>query len=183
MLSFTLSFFCLSNSKFEMEEEKSEKSEGRIIMIAVDEGEESMHALEWALDNLLYPGGNKGESAEYDRVVVLHAENQIALSGQAVAFTPHVLEVLERRQKLTTERVLAAAKAICEQRNVNVETKMVTGDARYALCEAAEKMKVNLLVVGSRGHGAIRRAVMGSVSNYCAHHAKCPVLIVKKPNQ
>lgn len=60
---------------------------------------------------------------------------------------------------------------------------MVTGDARYALCEAAEKMKVNLLVVGSRGHGAIRRAVMGSVSNYCAHHAKCPVLIVKKPNQ
>lgn len=151
-------------------------------MIAVDEGEESMYALGWALDNLLFPGGNKGQSAEYDRVVIMHAENQIALSGQ-VAFTPHVLEVLERRQKLNTERVLASAKAICEDRNANVETKMVTGDARYALCEAAEKMKVNLLVVGSRGHGAIRRAVMGSVSNYCAHHAKCPVLIVKKPNQ
>lgn len=171
-------FFCLF-IEFEMEEEKSG---GRIIMIAVDEGEESMYALGWALDNLLFPGGNKGESAEYDRVVIMHAENQIALSGQ-VAFTPHVLEVLERRQKLNTERVLASAKAICEDRNVNVETKMVTGDARYALCEAAEKMKVNLLVVGSRGHGAIRRAVMGSVSNYCAHHAKCPVLIVKKPNQ
>jgi nucleotide-binding universal stress UspA family protein len=161
---------------------EEEKSEGRIIMIAVDEGEESMYALAWALDNLLFPGGNKGQCAEYDRVIVMHAENQIALSGQ-VAFTPHVLEVLERRQKLNTERVLATAKVICEERNVNVDTKMVTGDARYALCEAAEKMKVNLLVVGSRGHGAIRRAVMGSVSNYCAHHAKCPVLIVKKPNQ
>jgi len=151
-------------------------------MIAVDEGEESMYALGWALDNLLFPGGNKGQSAEYDRVIVIHAENQIALSGQ-VAFTPHVLEVLERRQKLNTERVLTTAKAICEERKVTMETKMVTGDPRYAICECAEKMKVNLLVVGSRGHGAIRRAVMGSVSNYCAHHAKCPVLIVKKPNQ
>ncbi|KAH9306966.1 hypothetical protein KI387_011370 [Taxus chinensis] len=159
---------------------EEEKVRGRRIMIAVDEGEESLYALEWALDNLVQK--NREDNQSHDRVIVVHAENQLALAGQAVAFTPHVLEVIERRQKLNTEKVLSSAKAICEQRNVNVETKMATGDARYAICEAAEKLKVDMLVVGSRGYGAIRRAVIGSVSNYCAHHAKCPVLIVKRQN-
>nr|GMD44331.1 Adenine nucleotide alpha hydrolases-like superfamily protein [Ipomoea batatas] len=42
-------------------------------------------------------------------------------------------------------------------------------------------MAVDLVVVGSRGLGQIKRAVLGSVSDYCAHHARCPVLIVKPP--
>ncbi|GLJ09364.1 hypothetical protein SUGI_0107440 [Cryptomeria japonica] len=161
-----------------MENEKKE----RRIMIAVDEGEESMYALEWALDNLVQKNHGNDESLKHDRIIVVHAENQTAIAGQ-VALTPHVMEVIERRQKLNTERVLSNAKAICDQRNVNIETKMATGDARYAICEAAEKLNVNLLIVGSRGYGAIRRAVIGSVSNYCAHHAKCPVLIVKRQTQ
>ncbi|KAF3556416.1 hypothetical protein F2Q69_00010234 [Brassica cretica] len=42
-------------------------------------------------------------------------------------------------------------------------------------------MLLYILVVGSHGYGAIKRAVLGSVSDYCAHHAHCSVMIVKKP--
>lgn len=37
-----------------------------------------------------------------------------------------------------------------------------------------------MLVVGSRGAGAVARAVLGSVSGYCARHADCPVVIISK---
>eukprot|EP01018_Ginkgo_biloba_P027245 Gb_20329 [translate_table: standard] len=158
-----------------MEEEKL----GRRIMIAVVESEERMYALQWALDYLLIPGNTKGESMASDQIIVVHAENEIALTGQ-VAFRPHVLDILERRRKLNTERVLSRAKTISEERNVSIETKMMLGDPRYVICEATERMRIDLLVVGSHGHGALRRAVIGSVSDYCAHHAKCPVLIVKR---
>uniref|UniRef100_A0A2P2NSF4 UspA domain-containing protein n=1 Tax=Rhizophora mucronata TaxID=61149 RepID=A0A2P2NSF4_RHIMU len=44
-----------------------------------------------------------------------------------------------------------------------------------------EKLCVDLLVMGSHGYGPIRRTFLGSVSNHCAQHVKCPVLIVKRP--
>nr|AYH91717.1 universal stress protein A-like protein protein [Pomacea canaliculata] len=38
---------------------------------------------------------------------------------------------------------------------------------------------VGLVVVGSRGLGAVRRTILGSVSDYVVHHSKCPVIVVK----
>lgn len=39
--------------------------------------------------------------------------------------------------------------------------------------------KGDLLVVGSLGHGVLAGAVVGSTSNYCVHHASCPVVVVR----
>ena len=44
----------------------------------------------------------------------------------------------------------------------------------------AEELGVGLIVMGSRGLGGIRRAVMGSVSDSVVRHAHCPVLIVRQ---
>jgi nucleotide-binding universal stress UspA family protein len=43
----------------------------------------------------------------------------------------------------------------------------------------AEDLGVGLIVMGSRGHSGIRRALMVSVSDYVVQHAHCPVLIVR----
>lgn len=53
------------------------------------------------------------------------------------------------------------------------------GDAGSALCELAEDTGADAIVVGSRGRGAIKRALLGSVSSYVAQHAPCPVLIIR----
>jgi len=81
------------------------------------------------------------------------------------------------------------------------------GNPKEAICEAAEKLGVDMLVVGSHGKGALQRCVLrrlnfdgfgddnvsyvlcvcvcmdrtflGSVSNYCVNNAKCPVLVVR----
>jgi nucleotide-binding universal stress UspA family protein len=39
---------------------------------------------------------------------------------------------------------------------------------------------VDNVVVGSRGHGLIKRALLGSTSTYLAHHADCNVIIARK---
>ncbi|KAL9667710.1 hypothetical protein QQ045_002074 [Rhodiola kirilowii] len=62
-----------------------------------------------------------------------------------------------------------------------MDLQVMEGDPRNALCEAVDKHHAATLVIGNHGHGAIKRAVLGSVSDYCDHHAHCSVLIVKKP--
>ncbi|CAI5958913.1 unnamed protein product [Closterium sp. NIES-64] len=57
------------------------------------------------------------------------------------------------------------------------------GDARAELCEAVERQAIELLVVGSRGLGAVSRAMLGSVSDYLIHNASCPVVVVPNPFQ
>ncbi|KAH9737772.1 Usp domain-containing protein [Citrus sinensis] len=66
---------------------------------------------------------------------------------------------------------------------VNAQTLILDGDARDVICQAVEQMHIDLLVVGSRGLGKVKRAFLGSVSDYCAHHAVCPILIVKPPKE
>jgi Universal stress protein family len=41
--------------------------------------------------------------------------------------------------------------------------------------------KTRTLILGSRGLGPVKHAFVGSVSDYCIHHAHCPVFVVKHP--
>jgi nucleotide-binding universal stress UspA family protein len=45
----------------------------------------------------------------------------------------------------------------------------------------AKELGANLIVGGSRGHGVIRRALTGSVSDWVVRHSHCPVLVVRSP--
>jgi nucleotide-binding universal stress UspA family protein len=52
-----------------------------------------------------------------------------------------------------------------------------------AIVHLAEELGVGLIVMGSRGLGGVRRALMGSVSSSVVRHAHCPVLIVRPEKQ
>jgi nucleotide-binding universal stress UspA family protein len=64
----------------------------------------------------------------------------------------------------------------------DIEQVIEHGDAGAALCRLAEERGVQLLVVGSRGHGVFRRALLGSVSSYAVNNAPCPVFVVRRGN-
>jgi nucleotide-binding universal stress UspA family protein len=66
---------------------------------------------------------------------------------------------------------------IPEAGDVGVERRVVEGAPAAVLVE--ESRGVDLLVVGSRGHGGFAQLLLGSVSQQCAHHAECPVVIVR----
>ncbi|MFI0266639.1 universal stress protein [Streptomyces luteogriseus] len=59
--------------------------------------------------------------------------------------------------------------------------RLVQGDPSEALIQASEGAE--LLVVGRRGIGGFARAMLGSVSQRCAQHAACPVVVVRQEKE
>jgi nucleotide-binding universal stress UspA family protein len=64
-----------------------------------------------------------------------------------------------------------------ETDGVAIERRVDQGSAAAVLVE--ESRGADLLVVGSRGHGGFAQLLLGSVSQQCAQHAFCPVVIVR----
>ncbi|KAJ1265667.1 hypothetical protein BS78_08G093500 [Paspalum vaginatum] len=153
---------------------------GKMTMVAgIDESDHSFYALEWALQHF-FPAG---QPQQYRLVAVTAKPSAASAVGLAVPGTgaADVLPHVEADLKRTALRVVDRARALCARVTDDAVFEAVEGDARNVLCEAVERHRAEVLVVGSHAYGAIKRAVLGSVSDYCAHHAHCTVMIVKKP--
>jgi nucleotide-binding universal stress UspA family protein len=61
----------------------------------------------------------------------------------------------------------------------DIKVRVETGDAGERICAVAVEESVDLVVVGSHDVGTLRRVLGGSVSNDVAHHAPCPVLLIR----
>jgi nucleotide-binding universal stress UspA family protein len=57
------------------------------------------------------------------------------------------------------------------------EQRIVVGAPGPAICDAATETAAAVVVIGSRGRGGLKRAVLGSVSDHVVRHAPCPVLV------
>jgi nucleotide-binding universal stress UspA family protein len=66
---------------------------------------------------------------------------------------------------------------VADQDDVLIERRVDQGGPAAVLVE--ESHGAELLVVGSRGHGGFAQLLLGSVSQQCAQHASCPVVIVR----
>ena len=81
----------------------------------------------------------------------------------------------EGARKLLAEQL----EQIDEAGGVITEAHLVTGRAADAIIDLAERLEADLIVVGSRGLGPLRRIVLGSVSGEIVHHSNLPVLVVR----
>jgi nucleotide-binding universal stress UspA family protein len=59
-----------------------------------------------------------------------------------------------------------------------VRTLVLEGPPGERIVEAARDQACDLIVIGTRGHGGVRRLVLGSVGDYVMRHADVPVLLV-----
>ncbi|XP_068661026.1 universal stress protein PHOS32 [Aristolochia californica] len=156
------------------------EADDRKILVAVDEGEESMHALTWCLKNVVSEGSGK------DNLILLYVRPPRvvygAYDGTGYLFSSDIVATMEKYSIDVAGAVIEKAKRACKDlKNVKVDTRIEYGDPREMICNVVEKLGVDILVMGSRGYGLLKRTFLGSVSNHCAQNVKCPVLIVKKP--
>jgi nucleotide-binding universal stress UspA family protein len=165
--------------------ENGTSQRGGVVVVGVDGSTGSREALRWAIAEarlrrtplravhawtIAYPGvpgggyGYMGGGYGYMGTPPLDASSvEISTMRQAAE------ELLDR----------ALVELSAEAEGVQIERQVPEGGAAAALMEAAGAD--DLLVVGSRGHGGFASLLLGSVSQQCAHHASCPVVIVHPP--
>ena len=119
--------------------------------------------------------------------------HMIYVFGIAPAGTPVYLEATDLQGEALEEE---AEEQISEQRarevldaevgkvrsagGTVIEAHLIEGRTAPQIVALAEQIGAGLIVMGSRGHGGIRRALMGSVSDAVVRHAHCPVLVVRE---
>jgi len=139
------------------------------IAVGVDASGGSLAALEWAASEARLRG---------DDLRVVTAWLVPTMAFGAPGFGPIVAEGLdaefEGAARAALEKAIEGLGAAGE--GIHIERVVAHGQASHVLIEAAKDAA--LLVVGSRGHGGFAGLLLGSVSQQCAHHAPCPVVIV-----
>jgi len=140
------------------------------IVVGVDGSEGSIAALRAAIVEA---------QIRHDDVRVVGAWHMPAAAYQT-GWVPVPVDKLEFKQigEAGVKKSLEAVAA--EQDGVKITPIVREGNAAEVL--VAEAKDADLLVVGSRGLGGFKGLLLGSVSQQCAQHAKCPVMIVPHPN-
>jgi nucleotide-binding universal stress UspA family protein len=142
------------------------------IVVGVDGSEGATHALGWAATEARLRGVPLTILLAWQWPTALY----VGVSWAGV--TPELFDDFE---KIAQEQIDQACTAIAPSlEGVEVTRKVVEGGPAEALIEAAAD--ADLLVVGTRGHGGFVGLMLGSVSQQCAHHSPCPIVIVPPPD-
>ncbi len=133
------------------------------IVVGVDGFESSRNALRWAIHQAKLTGA----------AVEAITSWQIP-PGSGLIPAADLPDYQDDARIILTE---AIAEMCMVDPEVEVRPRVVEGRAGPVLVAAAEG--ADLLVVGCRGHGGLAGTLLGSVGQYCAHHAACPVVIMR----
>jgi nucleotide-binding universal stress UspA family protein len=146
------------------------------ILLATDGSEEATLAAETAADLAAKTGSE---------LHIVHVRARITPHYPGYYVGPEVVEDAEEKERKHLEReaqglldtqvqqVRAAGGSV-------VEAHLGMGRPDAEIAKLAEGIGAGLIVMGSRGLGGVRRALLGSVSDSVVRHAHCPVLVVRK---
>lgn len=140
------------------------------ILIATDGSPSSAEAVEFGVDL----------AAEHEAAVIfVHvapATDVLPVAGYGMGGglprVPHELTEYDRVS-------LDDAEQIASEHGVRASTKLLVGDTVDEIVAYADNQDVDMIVVGSRGHGALASALLGSVSRGVLSESKRPVMIVR----
>ncbi len=135
------------------------------IVVGVDGSDEARRGLVWACSEA------QAHAATVHVVHVWHYPY-----GIVPAATTATRKELRATFKRSAEEVLAKEAATARQTGAEVSSVLLEGSPADQLVRTAQPD--DLLVVGSHGRGGFTGLLLGSVSQQCAHHARCPIVIV-----
>ena len=145
-----------------------------VIVVGVDHSEGARAALRFALEEA---------KLRQARLRVVHAwqYGYIGATGVEGAYPALGGDIKELRDGAESALEETLRQSIPETGTVGIERRVVEGRPAAVLVDESEG--ADLLVVGSRGHGGFTGLLLGSVSQQCAHHATCPVVIVHRKRE
>jgi nucleotide-binding universal stress UspA family protein len=144
------------------------------ILLCADGSEISTHALSVGLSLLADPS---------DALVltVVESEDPTLLTGTGFAGGTMSVEEFEASNRARQEAGSDTARTVAEELGLSPEAVIVRlGAPGPTVVEVAEELDARAVVMGTRGRGGVKRALLGSVSDYVIRHAPCPVVVTNR---
>jgi nucleotide-binding universal stress UspA family protein len=140
------------------------------VLLCTDGSDLALDALRRGLDVVAPP----------DRIVVatvvelVHPVDVVGTGMAGGVISPEQAQREDEARVAGGEHVVAAT---IEQLGLTgAEAVVLRGDPGSALCDLAGSLPASVIVLGTRGRGGLRRAVLGSVSDFVVRNAPCPVV-------
>ena len=111
-------------------------------------------------------------------LVLANVQEPATLYEMLLAHDPEVIERVSAEAGLP---LLEPARALAREAGVEHEIEVARGDPAHTLVDIVENFGCDMVVMGSRGMGTLRSALLGSVAHEVLHAAPVPVLVVKLP--
>eukprot|EP00047_Mylnosiga_fluctuans_P008789 m.260141 g.260141 ORF g.260141 m.260141 type:complete len:194 (+) comp23342_c0_seq1:335-916(+) len=147
----------------------------RHTVVAIDESPASAAALAYAVEHMCQGPG--------DTLHLVHAYPRYT-TYDALYFTAPQRAPLGDEEAIRRSRNEWLQSIVSETRLViagrcSCDGVIGMGDAREVIASVANRFKASSIVVGSRGLGAVKRALLGSVSSHLVNFSPQPVIVVK----
>lgn len=144
----------------------------RLVLLAIDASERSEEAFHWYLENL--------HQSDNQLLLIHCAEPPFVASHQAMYMSGELWEQIVDQEKSKVKELEEKYAAMMREKHVSGKIKAIFGGRPgEIICHTASDEKVNMIVMGTRGLGTVRRTILGSVSDYVVHHAHCPVVVCR----
>jgi len=137
------------------------------ILVAIDGSDPSLKAARMAADIALRFGA---------QLTLVHVVPKLLLPPDVYGLT---LAEVEKEHRAYAEKLLQKAVSFLAEPGVDTTSTILYGSPAESIAEEAAGADVGMVVVGSRGHGAVARMFLGSVSDRIVHISPKPVLVVR----
>jgi nucleotide-binding universal stress UspA family protein len=142
------------------------------VVVGVDGSDRSNEALQWAIAEA------RLRNAPLRAVHAWTYVNPLIPSLVGYPYSAETVDsTVDDRQQAAEQILERATSELAELHDIEIERVIGEGSAARVLIDSVGEG--DLLVVGSRGHGGFASLLLGSVSQQCAQHAPCPVVIVR----
>ncbi|MDJ0553278.1 MAG: universal stress protein [Microcoleaceae cyanobacterium MO_207.B10] len=129
---------------------------------------------------VLFPVNDSRESREAAEVVanvVQKYNSRLVLLSVRVPVSEGQ-ETFQMNDHEAIAKLLEGAKAMFAQQGIEAEILEREGKPAFVICDVADEIEANLIVIGSRGTGLTEEGTTDSVSNRIINLSPCPVLVV-----
>ncbi|KAJ3302538.1 hypothetical protein HDU76_005504 [Blyttiomyces sp. JEL0837] len=164
----------------EPHETHSSNTPSRVIAIAVDASKFSEYAFSWYVCFKLVHYIVVFQCLYIIWLVAVRPAVNLTVYSEAlyVDFSKE-FEAIEAANKKQSHDLLRAFAGKLPAHKYNIRGVALRGDPPDEIAYKAADIKADMLIIGSRGLGAFKRTLLGSVSDYLVHHVKCPVIVAR----
>lgn len=146
-------------------------ADNSVILISMDGSRFADYALDWYMKNIHKP--------DYKVIICNCFEYHLVPAMPMGVGSAEIVTRMMEEEKQKNSKYLESLAETMKKLGLHGKVKQVQGDARHEILRVAQEENVNMIVMGTRGMGTVRRTLLGSVSDHVLHHAHVPVLICR----